>query len=45
MHENNLFSECNTVPPCHNRTNGAIRSKINFKVDNNGHSDTMTFGY
>ena len=31
--ENHLLSEYNNIPLGHNRTNGAIYSKINFKVE------------
>ena len=33
MDENNALSEYNKIPLGHNRTNGAVYSKIYFKVD------------
>ena len=33
MDENDSLSECNMIPLGHNRTNGAVSSKINFKVE------------
>ena len=32
MHENDSLSEYNKIPLGHNRTNGAVYSKIYFKV-------------
>ena len=31
--ENDALSEYNKIPLCHNRTNGAVYSKIYFKVE------------
>ena len=33
MDENDLFSEYNTIPLGHNRTNGTVYSKIYIKVE------------
>ena len=33
MDENDLSSECNKIPLGQNRTNGAVYSKTNFKVE------------
>ena len=33
MDENYPLSELNKIPLFHNRTNGAVYSKINFKVE------------
>ena len=33
MGENDSLSEYNKIPLGHNRTNGAVYSKINFKVE------------
>ena len=33
MHENDSLSEYNKIPLGHNRTNGAVYSKIYFKVE------------
>ena len=33
MDENDSLSEYNKIPLGHNRTNGAVYSKINFKVE------------
>ena len=33
MEENDPLSEYNKIPLGHNRTNGAVYSKINFKVE------------
>ena len=33
MDENDPLSELNKIPLGHNRTNGAVYSKINFKVE------------
>ena len=33
MDENDPLSEYNKIPLGHNRTNGAVYSKMNFKVD------------
>ena len=33
MDANDPLSEYNKIPLCHNRTNGAVYSNINFKVE------------
>ena len=33
MDENDSLSEYNKIPLGHNRTNGAVNSKFNFKVE------------